>query len=389
VNLCLATRLAGGVGVYARSLISGLLAADPDIRIVVVSPDSMELPAKSAHRVSLRPMTTAWNPPTHPGWLVDAIAFRRAVRPLLSDVDLVHFPSDARHALFCTGLERPIVATMNDYFNAVVTWRPSSVRRYYEDWVPRYFAYHMARMAERRVLRRLPRIIGISDAVGAIVGPAYGIQQDRFRTVRYGLDFSVIPPNPGKLDAKTVLFVGGNFQRKGLLVLLRAAPRVLADSPETRFVIIGKSYYERGAKRLAERLRVAASCEFVGGVDYKTLVQHYATATVLTMPSLMEAFGIPYLEGMSCGLPVVATACRGPDEYLRNEENSLVVPPGDVEALATALIRLLRDTNLRARLREGGRRTASEFTPARMAQETLAVYRGALRGTGDSGGGLP
>jgi glycosyltransferase involved in cell wall biosynthesis len=92
----------------------------------------------------------------------------------------------------------------------------------------------------------------------------------------------------------------------------------------------------------------------------------------------MEAFGIPYLEAMSCGLPVVATACEGPDAYLRHEENALVVPPGDVASLAGALVRLLADQALRDRLRTGGRRTSPRFTPARMATETLDVYRRVL-----------
>jgi len=191
----------------------------------------------------------------------------------------------------------------------------------------------------------------------------------------------VIPPNDGIISAhRTVLFVGGNFQRKGLLVLLRAAPAVLRQFPDTRFLIIGKSNYARGCEQLARRLGVAEQCDFLGAVSYTQLTTYYASATVLTMPSLMEAFGIPYLEGMSCGLPVVATSCAGPDEYLADEENALVVPPGQADALADALLRLLGDTALRERLRRGAKETAKAFTPARMARETLAVYERVLAG---------
>jgi glycosyltransferase involved in cell wall biosynthesis len=178
---------------------------------------------------------------------------------------------------------------------------------------------------------------------------------------------------------RRVLFVGGNFQRKGLLVLLRAAPAIAAQVPDVRFTVIGKSYYTRGARRLADQLGVSDRFDFVGRVSYQTLAGYYAEATVLTMPSLMEAFGIPYLEGMSCGLPVVATDCRGPDEYLRNGDNALVVTPGDPEALGVALIRALTDTGLRDRLRQGGFKTAREFTPEKMAAETMAVYHDAVQ----------
>ncbi len=130
----------------------------------------------------------------------------------------------------------------------------------------------------------------------------------------------------------------------------------------------------------ARGLDIAGQCDFLGGVAYDRLANYYASATVLAMPSLMEAFGIPYLEAMSCGLPVVATSCAGPDEFLVEGENALVVPPGDVAALAEALIRLLGDIPLRERLRTGGKETTRGFTPARMAEETLAVYGRVIRG---------
>ncbi len=380
MNVCIATRLAGGVGVYTKALVAALVTADPDLRLLLMSPDPFDSFSSDSHNVTLQPVRRTPALPTHPGWFAEAVAFRRAITRLAEDIDVIHFPSDARHAIFCTNLHKPIVVTMNDYFNAIVTWNPGSVRRFYEDWIPRYFAYHLARLAERKALRGATRIIGISDAVGQIVGPAYGVPTEKFATVRYGLDFSPIPPNDGCMgERKQVLFVGGNFQRKGLMVLLRAVPMVLARVPDVRFTVIGKSYFERGAKRLAQSLGIANRCEFVGRVSYESLVRYYASATVLTMPSLMEAFGIPYLEGMSCGLPVVATDCRGPDEYLVDGENALVVPPADSPALGAALIRALTDSALRNRLRQGGFETASRFTPDKMATETLDVYEDAMR----------
>jgi glycosyltransferase involved in cell wall biosynthesis len=376
MRIALAARLAGGVGVYSRSLLRALATADPELRIHLVTPDPVpdDVAARAAvHLVALRPEL-----PTHPGWLLGALGFRRALAPLRGTLDLIHF-TDSRHALFSTGLGTPVVGTMNDYFYATVTWRAGSVRRFYRDWPVRYPRYHLARLGERRALRRLSRIIAISDAVAEIVGKAYAVPPARFTTVPYGLDFSAIPANAGAIRSPpTILFVGGNFQRKGLLTLLAALPAVLAHRPDARLTVIGRSHYYAGARRLAERLQVASRCDFLGAVDHRALLDHYATAAVLAMPSLMEAFGIPYLEAMSCGLPVVATACRGPDEFLRHEENALVVPPGDAASLAGALVRLLGDQALRDRLRAGGRQTSLRFTPARMASETLAVYRGVL-----------
>lgn len=379
MKIGIAARLSGGVGVYGRTLIAALLAADPDLRIALITPDPVDLPGAPIDRLSVHRIRHVARIPTHPGWILHAAAFRHAIGPLLADLQLVHF-TDARHALFSTGLPMPVIGTMNDYFYAAVSWNPHSVRRHYRDWVGRYAAYNLARVGERMTLRRLSRIIAISNAVGAIVGPAYQVPASRFCTVPYGLDFSAIPPNDGAIRSpRTVLFVGGNFQRKGLHVLLNAAPSVLARFPDTRLIIIGASVYAAGARRLARDLHIDSQCEFLGAISHRELLAHYGSATVLAMPSLIEAFAIPYLEAMSCGLPVIATACRGPDEYLVDGRNALVVPPGDVDALSAALRAALGDTDLRERLRVGGKATAAAFTTTRMAHQTLAVYRDCLR----------
>jgi glycosyltransferase involved in cell wall biosynthesis len=342
VKVCVAARLAGGVGVYAQTLLRALSTIGSALRIHLATPDPV--PRDLADRVTVHGVPHVPGLPTHPGWLLDALAFRQTLRPLVSELDVVHF-TDARHALFSTGLGTPVVGTMNDYFYATVTWRISSVRRFYRDWPARYPLYHLARVGERRALRRLSRILAISDAVAEVRPPP------------------------------TILFVGGNFQRKGLLTLLRAFPVVLARSPQARLLVVGRSHYTGGAIRMARRLGVLDHCDFLGAVSHEALLGHYARASVLAMPSLMEAFGIPYLEAMSCGLPVLATGCEGPDEYLVHEHNALVVAPGDTAGLAEGLLRLLGDPPLRDRLRAGGWETARRFTPERMATETQRVYR--------------
>ena len=172
MRVALAARLAGGVGVYSRSLVRALATAEPELQIQLVTPDPA--PDDVAERVAVRPVAVRPDLPTHPGWLLEALGFRRALEPLRGTLDLIHF-TDARHALFSTGLGKPVVGTMNDYFYATVSWRPASVRRLYRDWPARYPLYHLARVGERRALRRLSRIIAISDAVAEIVGQAYAV----------------------------------------------------------------------------------------------------------------------------------------------------------------------------------------------------------------------
>jgi len=101
MRIALAARLAGGVGVYSRSLARALAAADPELRVQLVTPDPV--PDGVTERVAVRRVAARPELPTHPGWLLEALGFRRALRPVLGAIDLVHF-TDARHALLSTGL---------------------------------------------------------------------------------------------------------------------------------------------------------------------------------------------------------------------------------------------------------------------------------------------
>lgn len=392
MRVALIGQLRGGVGVYARGLATALLAADPGLELDLVTADEPP-PALAGERFSVHRIGRLGRfgarLPTHPGWYLEARCYAAAVRRLPAAVDLLHFV-DARTALWAVGSAaagRPVVGTMNDYFYATTDAR--DVRSLYRDWPPRLLLYALTRAGERRALRRVDRVIAISAAVAREVGGAYGLPTARFAVVPYGFEFPRRAPVPRPAGAPaTIVFVGGNFQRKGLFVLLRAMPAVLAARPDARLVVVGDSLGAAAARRLARRLGVASNVTFAGRIDYAALWRLYGEAAVVTMPSLREAFGIPYLEGMSLGVPVVATACGGPDEFLRDGENAVVVPPGDAAALADGLLRALGDEALRARLRDGGPATAARFTAPRMARETLAVYRdtqaaaGARRGAG-------
>jgi len=98
------------------------------------------------------------------------------------------------------------------------------------------------------------------------------------------------------------------------------------------------------------------------------------------MPSYYETFGISVIEAMAFGLPVVATNVGGLPEVVEDGVTGILVPPGDSEALAEGLIRLLSDADLRRRMgRAGQDRVRSEFTVDRIVDQTLAVYESVIR----------
>jgi len=117
---------------------------------------------------------------------------------------------------------------------------------------------------------------------------------------------------------------------------------------------------------------------FLGYVPAEDLVALYNLADLFVFPSLYEGFGLPPLEAMACGLPVVASTAPALREVL--DDAALLVHPQDVVALTEAMAAALRDEALRSRLRQAGLRRAAQFSWERTARETAAVYREAVGG---------
>jgi phosphatidylinositol alpha-mannosyltransferase len=171
-------------------------------------------------------------------------------------------------------------------------------------------------------------------------------------------------------DDPTVLFVGRFDPRNGLPVLIEAFKRIRARGIAARLVVVGDG-------PLRDRYRALAygrdDIVFLGHVS-DGLEGYYAHASVYACPATLGSFGITLLEAMACGTPIVCYDTPGFRSVVDHEEQALMTPPGDVAALADALIRVLDDRDLRARMGRAGQVRASAFAWPRIAEQTLAVY---------------
>jgi glycogen synthase len=189
-------------------------------------------------------------------------------------------------------------------------------------------------------------------------------------------------------DSAIVLYVGRFARRKGLADLLEAVPLVLECVPRTVFRIAGgdspHSQAGSGVSWVPEHVRgYLDRIRFLGWLDLPGLSSHYLRADVLIVPSRYEPFGMVVLEGMVFGLPIVAAAVDGPAEILDDGRTGLLYPPGNVEALAKTLVRVLDDCELRFQLGAA----AQEEVRARWSWEhvlpsMLNVYEDALAAKG-------
>lgn len=173
--------------------------------------------------------------------------------------------------------------------------------------------------------------------------------------IRCGVDQEVFYPSPQPPHEKLRVGVIGRYaERKGLPVFLRCWD-TLNDLNEKMEVVIWRSGAPDGSG-LSEGESLHSR------YDDRTLAEFYRSLDVFVFPSLYEGFGLPPLEAMACGVPVVLTDSGGVREFAVDGENCLMVPPGDAGALAGAIRRVAESPRLRESLSSGGLQTARGFT---------------------------
>lgn len=188
-----------------------------------------------------------------------------------------------------------------------------------------------------------------------------------------------------------VVFAGRLVPEKGVDVLLRAFARLPADVGRSELLVAGDGPERRRLARLATELGLGERARFTGHLDRDALDRQLAGAWVQVVPSLWEEpFGLVATEAMARGTAVVASAAGGLKEIVIHDETGSLVPPGDVEALAAALGRLLRDRELASRMGAAGRRRAEAFFSLEaMTSRFLDLYAAVTRHAAPAAGPLP
>lgn len=182
-------------------------------------------------------------------------------------------------------------------------------------------------------------------------------------------------------DSPLIGIVAQLIERKGHRYLLEAMPRIIEAYPDTRLIVLGAGPLADVLKRQAETLGVADGVVFAGFRN--DMPQVFRELDVLVHPALMEGLGVAILQAMAAGVPVVASPVGGIPEAVQDGVTGIHVPPANPEAVAEAVCRLLGDPALRARMGAAGRAFVErEFSPARMVEGVLSVYRSVLDAKG-------
>jgi len=246
------------------------------------------------------------------------------------------------------------------------------------------------RLFFRRMMRwsidHADRLIAISNSTRADLIRLLGVRPDRVVAVPLAADVGFRPVPAAEAEATCaeyglgrrgfILFVGVLEPRKNLPLLLEAyaaLPPGLAVMP---LVVVGKKGW-MFSETLAQvdRLGLDGRVRFTGHVPQAHLPALYSGARVVVYPSLYEGFGLPVLEAMQCGAPVITTTSSSIPEVAG--DGAVLVDPHDVDGLTGALVKVLSDEAFAAELSRRAQRQASRFSWERCARETLEVYRSA------------
>jgi glycosyltransferase involved in cell wall biosynthesis len=289
------------------------------------------------------------------------------LRHHLGGIDLLHAPG------YCAP-RRPGVPVVLTVYDTIAIRHPELARRSNA----LHYRWRLPRSA-----RAAARVIVPLECVADQVETCLRVDRGRIRVVPLGVDACLSPPSEDEtavtraqfnLERPYILFVGNLEPKKNLPTLLRAFARLVEGGLPHDLVLAGKPGWKcRDVLRLPESLGIAERVRMLGYVDGAHLRGLYGAADVFAFPSLVEGFGLPPLEAMACGTPVVTSDIPALRETAGDAAER--VAPTDIEALADALRRVIDDTDLRSRLREAGLRRAAGFTWPRAAEATRAVYR--------------
>jgi glycosyltransferase involved in cell wall biosynthesis len=358
-----------GIGTYIRSLIHALGGIDPTNRYTIVSdPAGMSelegLPKNFSTAVYARSDHSTF----------DHVLFPLFLRGLAAD--LVHIPLNRVPLL----MVRPYVVTIHDMANLFFEEEASRVRM------------QLRRYRFRRGLARADRVIAVSEATKRDVENVMGIPPARIRRVYNAPDpgfFERASKGNGveqdkileryQINYPYILYAGAIRRHKNIPRLVEAFAVVrdqLAGHSlyhDLRLVIIGDNISRYPSVRQAViKSRVEQAVRFLGFVPFDTLRCFYESAAAFVFPSRYEGFGLPPLEAMACGAPVVASNVSSLPEVVG--EAAVQINPENVFDIARGIREVLLDEELRARLIRRGREQAARFSWNWTARQVLEIY---------------
>ncbi|MBI2984794.1 MAG: glycosyltransferase family 4 protein [Candidatus Kerfeldbacteria bacterium] len=286
---------------------------------------------------------------------------------LRARLDLFHAPAN----IIPLGYRRPSVVTVHN----LVSYK-------YPEWFPTQV--FSTRVLVPRSLRRAKRVIAVSESTKRDIREQFDVPVEKIVVIPEAADVAILPLEDADDDVRKVyhlperfvLFVGTIEPRRNIRTLLEAWRDLWHHQTELGDVklVLAGSLGRRGKRQLRaiRELRLEGAVRFLGSVTRNHKVKLIEEAMAFVYPSLYEGFGLPILEAMSLGTPVISSTSSSLPEVAADA--ALLFEPTDVQGLARAMHRLLTNPKFAAELAQRGRRRARHFSWMATAKQTLRVY---------------
>jgi glycosyltransferase involved in cell wall biosynthesis len=367
IDVSLAVGESAGVGSYTRGLLEGLAAIDPDNEYVLYSyldfPQSSQPTFPQQPNFSLRMLH-----PEAERW--ERIWYQANLPPkeALDAVDVLHSP------FFNAPQEHhgALVVTIHDVSFLLQPQFHTEANRLHclqgtlkaALYADRIIAVSQQTKKDLMGYFSIPeeRIRVVHEAPRKVYAPERNVEVIRVALERLGISHNFI------------LFVGSLEPRKNLKTLLQAFASYVTQHAGEEWLVVagGKGWLNDDLSQVAADLGIAERVQFLGYVQEADLRVLYSAAKLFVYPSIYEGFGLPPLEAMACGAPVITSTTSALPEVVGDA--ALLIDPHNSEALCQAMQRVLRDADLRVRMRQQSLARAKLFSWERAAEETLAVY---------------
>ncbi|MEW6267750.1 MAG: glycosyltransferase family 4 protein [Thermodesulfobacteriota bacterium] len=392
----------GGQGIYVR-LLSRELAAlghqvdvwsgppypelGDGVRLVKVPSLDLWNEAALLRRPSLRelrdPINVAEYARTALGGFPEPLTFsRRVARRFARDAlarhyDIVHDNQSLGPGLLRVRERLPVVATIHHPvtmdFRIALRAAPTRLKRW---GLRRWYSFLPV---QKRVSRRLDRVLTVSQASARDLAAEYGIRSELLRVVGNGINLEVFHPLPDieRRDDRLITTLSADSPLKGFSFLLDALAELRKTRPTLELTVIGQPGVRSQTSAQVKRLGLAAAVRFTGRVEAEDIARAYAESAIAVVPSLYEGFGFPAGEAMACEVPIVSTTAGAlPEVVGRDGRAGVLVEPGSAPALARAIGELLDAPERRREMGVAGRaRVTALFTWRRAAERTVESYR--------------
>jgi glycosyltransferase involved in cell wall biosynthesis len=380
----------GGVGMYNYVIANAYRALGHEVT-VLASRTSEHIPAqhlvdgiqvqrllvRDAYRMRRLPVIGRYVRP------VQQLDYARRVDGALRDlharqpIDVVEFAEVNAEGLFYA--REPVVPVV------VRCHTPTFVLRRFYRGSEMPFDTRIIGACERSLIRSAHALSAPSNDMARLIERECDLQSQTISVIPNALFVKEITQTslPKAEDQVDILHVGRLERVKGVMVLAEAIPQVLQQCPHAHFTFVGddrRTMSGTSQRAEIESYLAAASAgahvEFRGAVDQAELEACYQRADICVVPSMLyESFSYTCAQAMAAGKPVVATRIGGISETVEDGVSGILVSPGRADELASAIIQLLGDGDLREQMGRAGReKVAAEFDPLKIAQSTLHVY---------------